>query len=130
MIKKSVLSFLIALGASAVLLAVFGYICYTREDPGVLFKPLGMTALYLSALTGGLVSARLNRSNTVLSSALTGLLFMLSVVVISFIIRPDSESIGITNWLLYFLIIVVSTVGGFVYRPSAKKRKKQRRRRK
>ena len=104
---------------------IFGYICFTRQDPETLFKPLGMAALYISAFAGGFASARFNKENGLPVGALTGVLLMLFVLIISFFLRQANESIGLVGWLLYALIALAGALGGRVGIPSAKRRKRR-----
>lgn len=128
-LKNSVKGLLVGLGVSAVLLTIFGYICYTREDPSSLFKPLGIAALFLGSFAGGFMAARFNKTNGLAAGALTGLFMMLFVILISLFLRPENKSIGLINWLLYVGVAIIGAVGGRFGVPASKRRKKRARRR-
>ncbi len=123
--KNCIKGLLASLLASVILLFVFTWICYTREDPSMMISILGMVALYLSAFIGGFIASRFNRQNGLLSGLATGGVFMLVVIMLSFILRSGKESVGFVTWLLFLLITVVSAVGGYLGVPSGKKRRRK-----
>ena len=128
--KNCVKGFLSSVLAGALLILLFGYICYTREDPDLLLKPLGLTALYVSSLCGGFVSSRFNKEQGLLSGAATGGIFALFILVISFILRSEGEAVGFLGWILYLAVAFAGAVGGYIGKPSAKKRRKKHNRKK
>ena len=129
LLKNGVKGFLVSIGTSVLLIFLFGYICYLQEDPRGLFAALGLTALYVSAVVGGISAALFNKSNGLTVGAISGLLFMLFVVIVSFFLRPANETIGVLGWVLYIAILAVSVVGGLLIKKPSKRRKKRSKRR-
>lgn len=125
--KNSVKGFLVSILSSAVLLLLFGWICYTREDPAALAGILGRIALYLSAFLGGFFASRFNREKGLLSGLTTGGVFMLFVVMLSLFLRSGNEPIKFMTWVMFLLILLVGTAGGYLGVPSGKRRKKKNR---
>ena len=122
--KNSVKGFLISLGSGIVLILILGYICYTRHDPDALIAPLGLTALYLSALAGGIAAARFNKTDGLLSGAVSGLCFMLFIILMALFMRDGESGVGLITWLLYLLTVIVSAVGGRFGVHNKRKKKK------
>ena len=123
--KNSVKGFLVSILSSAVLLLVFGWICFTREDPAALSGILGRTALYLSAFLGGFFASRFNREKGLLSGLTAGGAFMLFVVMLSLFLRSGNEPVKFMTWVMFLLILLVGTAGGYLGVPSGKKRKRK-----
>lgn len=124
-LKNSVKGFLVAILSSGILLLLFGWICYTREDPSALSGILGRAALYISAFLGGFFAARFNREKGLLSGLATGGAFMLFVALLSMLLRGESEPIRFMTWVMFLLILLVGTVGGYLGVPSGKRRKRK-----
>ncbi len=129
-LKNCVKGMLISILSSVVLLFVFGWICYTREDPSILLGILGRVALYLSVFIGGFFASRFNREKGLLSGLATGGAFMLFVIMLSLFLRSGDEPLRFMTWVMFLLIALVGTVGGYLGVPSGKrKRKKNRKKR-
>lgn len=124
-LKNSVKGFLAAIFSSGILLLLFGWICYTREDPSALAGILGRVALYISAFLGGFLAARFNREKGLLSGLATGGAFMLFVALLSMILRGENEPVKFMTWIMFLLILLVGTVGGYLGVPSGKKKKRK-----
>ena len=117
--------FLIAVLVSASLIALFGYVCCKSRDPEALFGILGLTALYVSAFAGGLASALFNKKDGWLIGGATGALLSVVIVLISFFVRAEGETVGLWGWLVYLLVAAAAAAGGAL--GGLKKRKKRRR---
>lgn len=128
-LKNCVKGLLVAVCASVILLFLFGWICYTKDDPAPLMGILGRAALYLSVFAGGFAASKFNKGMGLLSGVCTGTAFMLTVLTVSLFIR-DGQPIGILGWVMFLLVAAVGTAGGFLGVPTGKKRKKHSRRRK
>ncbi|MBR5314430.1 MAG: TIGR04086 family membrane protein [Clostridia bacterium] len=128
-IKNSVKGFVVSIALSVVLLMVCGYICYTRQDPVALFKPLGVAVLYISAFGGGFAAARFHKVDGMLVGAFTGILLMGFVIVLSLFLRQGGEGAGILRWFLYLLIAFTCAFGGRFGIPTSKKRQKRAKKR-
>ncbi len=126
-LKNSVKGLLVSIVSSAVLLLLFGWICYTREDPSALSGILGRVALYLSAFLGGFFASRFNREKGLLSGLATGGAFMLFVMMLSFLLRSGNEPAKFMTWVMFLLILLVGIAGGYLGVPSGKRRKKKNR---
>ena len=125
LIKNSVKGFLVSMALSVVLLMVCGYVCYTRQDPAALFKPLGVAVLYISAFAGGFAAARFNKADGMIVGLFTGIMLMGFVIILSLFIRENGEGSGIVRWLLYAFVAIVCALGGRFGIPSVKKRRKR-----
>ena len=125
--KNSVKGLLVSILSGAVLLLLFGWICYMREDPSALLGILGRAALYISAFLGGFFASRFNREKGLLSGLATGGAFMLFVVMLSMFLRSGNEPIKFMTWVMFLLILLVGTAGGYLGVPSGKRRKKKNR---
>ena len=123
--KNSVKGLLVSILSSAVLLLLFGWICYTREDPSALLGILGRAGLYISAFLGGFFAAKFNREKGLLSGLAAGGAFMLFVIMLSLFLRSGSESIKFMTWVMFLLILLIGTAGGYLGVPSGKKRKRK-----
>ena len=124
-LKNSVKGFLVAILSSGILLLLFGWICYTREDPSALSGILGRAALYISAFLGGFFAAKSNREKGLLSGLATGGAFMLFVALLSMLLRGENEPVKFMTWVMFLLILLVGTVGGYLGVPSGKRRKRK-----
>ena len=127
--KNCVKGLLVGISASVLLLFLFGWICYTKNDPAPLMGILGRAALYISVFAGGFAASRFNKGMGLLSGVCTGTAFMLTVLTVSLLLR-NGQPIGLLGWVMFLLVVAVGTAGGFLGVPSGKKRKKHSRRRK
>lgn len=127
-LKNMIKGFLVAVLTSAVLIVLFGYVCYKSRDPEGLFGTLGLTALYISSFAGGLASALFNKKNGWMIGGATGLLLAVVILLISFFVRPAGETVGLLGWIVYLLVAVVSWIGGVF--GGLKKHKKHKRKKK
>lgn len=126
--KNSIKGVLVSILSSAVLLLLFGWICFSRADPSALTGILGRAALYISAFLGGFFAARFNRETGLLSGLLTGGIFMLFVIMLSLFLRGGSEPMGFMTWIMFLLVALLGGVGGYLGTPNGKKRKRRKRR--
>ena len=125
-LKNCVKGLLTAMLTSIALVFLFGWICNGAKDPAALAGVFGRTALYLGAFTGGVVSAKANREKGLVSGLATGGVFMLAVVILSLILRDGSQPISFMSWVMFFLVALISGVGGFIGVPSHKKKKRRK----
>ncbi|MBQ7968952.1 MAG: TIGR04086 family membrane protein [Clostridia bacterium] len=128
-IKNSVKGFLVSMALSVVLLMICGYICYTRQDPASLFKPLGIAVLYISAFAGGFAAARFNKTDGMLAGLFTGIMLMVFIIILSLFLRQNGEGTGIIRWFLYVFVAFICAFGGRLGIPSVKKRRKRSKKR-
>ena len=126
--KNSIKGVLVSILSGAVLLLLFGWICFSRADPSALTGILGRAALYISAFLGGFFAARFNREAGLLSGLLTGGIFMLFVIMLSLFLRGGSEPIGFMTWIMFLLVALLGGVGGYLGTPNGKKRKRRKKR--
>ncbi len=129
LLKNGIKGFLVSVITSVLLLLLFGLVCYTRENPLAFFKPLGLIALYLSSLVGGFFASRFAKSNNVLASVISGGIFAIFTLVLSFFVRSESENIGIIGWLMYLAVALIGAFGGIIVRKPTRRKKKHRKRR-
>lgn len=114
---------LLSIIAAAVLVMLFGGVCFTMDDPKAYIGVFGLASLYVSAFAGGLASAKANGKNGLLAGLATGLVFTVLTVALSFLFS-NGHRIGGIKWLMLFLVCIVSGIGGYLGVPSSKKKKK------
>ena len=127
--KNCVKGLLASMLTSIALIFMFGWICNSQKDPSALAGVFGRAALYIGALTGGIVSARTNREKGLVSGLATGGVFMLVVIILSLMLRDGSSPVSFVTWVMFLLVALVSGVGGYIGVPSHKKRKKKNKKR-
>lgn len=99
---------------SALLLALIGAIvCICSADPHALILPVGLIALYLSALIGGWITIRHHKSSPLPCGALCGAMMLLLLVLASLFFDKGEDggfSLGI-SLLLRALVPFFSILG-------------------
>lgn len=125
LVKSCLFGVLGAVIMSALLLLVFNYICYTNDDPDKYLGVLGVTALLMAAFSGGFISAKLNRESGLVCGLITGAIFVLLVVLLSFSLQTEGNGMTTKSYLIFALVPVLSAVAGLLGLPSKKKRKKK-----
>ena len=134
----SLVSALFALPVTLVIGLIFLLIAtavaYVSADPDRLSTPLAMSALGLSAMLGGLVSARRGRGQPILCGALLGLLLTVCLLGGSLFYGDDTRAyltIGlspIAEWGIHGAVVLLSALGGRIGRRHLEKSKKPQRR--
>ena len=122
--KNCVKGFVIAALSGVALVFLAGLICMYTEDPRVMIKPLGIAALYLSAIIGGIVAAKINKIQGLLTGSVVGGMFALFVGLLSLILRDGNDKMGFVTVVMFLLIVPAGSVGGFLGVPTKSKRKK------
>ena len=119
-----------SLVSGMLLLLLSAAIAYAQADPAVLSRPLSLCSLYLSALLGGIISAR-KSDNPLLTSLINGtgmVLFLWFLSLFSFGISTPVPapllSIG-----MHAGVIAASVLGSFAGMKRAKRRSVSRNRR-
>lgn len=125
LVKSCLFGVLGAIIISAVLLLVFNYICYINDDPDKYLGVLGVGALLSAAFFGGFISSRLNRESGLVCGLITGVLFVLLVILISFSMQTDANGMTTKSYLFFALVPIISAVAGLLGLPSKKKKKKK-----
>jgi len=100
-------------------------IAYSTQDPGSSLFPLGLAALYISALAGGFAAYKCHRG----LALITGLFCGLACIAVSLLISlfmPAGDFSPLTVFLSRLPILPCSAVGAAI--ASVKPRKKRRKR--
>ena len=103
-------------------------IAYATPDPGKYVFPLGLAALYLSAVVGGFVARKRNGGLSLLTGALCGLSEVAAALLLSLLI-PTSASTGLSPAAVFCTrlpVVGFSVLGAYL--ASAERKKKHRRR--
>lgn len=130
MLKNSLIGASVALAVMLVLAVAFSWIAYTRKDPDTLLGVLSFAALYISALVGGIVSAKRMEQSALAVGVICGAIFSLALFLIS-LCFGDSYS-SRYRWgvgtAIRASVILISIFGGFigVHKRSIRKRKRKR----
>ena len=129
-VKKGVKGFIGSVLTGVVLLFLIGYICYKGEDMTKYIGLLGKVILFASAFLGGVIACFGKKEFSLLPSLISGLFFMLFILIISFMLKDSGEKIGFYNWIMYLAIPLASIIGGIVFGRTSKKKKRKHNKRK
>ena len=122
-LKNFIKSFFVSLISAVVLLLISGYICYLRDNPAVLFKPLGVVVLYISAFIGGVVVSKMNADLSNQSAVIYGIAYSLIILIFSFLLRDKGDVPRVVDWLMYLAVVLASFLGGVVSNITGGKKK-------
>mgnify|MGYP002563255514 CR=1 FL=1 len=109
---------------AAVLLVLFSLFCYMMPDPDQYLSALGLAALYISALVGGIAAGK--RSGIV-GGLVSGLLLTAVLLIASNFKEAGTEAFSpVITALLYFLVPIAGGAGGLLasFFGNGRKRKK------
>lgn len=124
LLRGAVRGLIWAIILAAILLVLFSLICYIMPDPDKYLSAFGIAALYISALTGGIIAGK--RSGIV-GGLVSGLLLTAVVLIASTFKEATSDSLPpITTALLYILIPLTGGIGGFIAGFSGKNQKRKK----
>ncbi len=129
LLKNGIKGFLVSVITSVLLLLLFGYICYTRENPLNFFKSLGLAALYLSSFVGGFFASKFCKTNNLFASAISGCFFAIFTLILSFFVRAESDRIGLVGLFMYLAVAIIGTLGGIIVRKPTRRKKKHHKKR-
>ncbi len=126
--KHSLVGFLYAVFILMMLLLVATGVALSTEDPDSLIGTLAFSALYISALFSGLITAKRCGKNALISGMLSGIWLVISLLIISFFLNNTSSQghpLGI-EMLIRGSFILVSVLGGYIgaNKPKSKKRRR------
>ena len=121
-------SLLITLLAGAVLLVAFSLAAYFYADPGWLIRPLGLCALAVTALIGGIAAIRIHGKAALLCGILNGCALTAIMLLLSLCFRQHASgySLGLTL-LLHAGVLLLSVAGAFMGLKKPMKRRSKRR---
>ena len=87
-----------SLSIGLAMLAVLSAVCLKLKDPDPITPPLALAALFLSAMAGGRLCARMHGKNGAFCGALSGLFFVALLILIAFAmesaLRPALFGVG------------------------------------
>ena len=129
LIRSSALGLAASMICAAISLLIGAAICYFAPDPNKYIIPVGIIAIYLSAMVGGFVSRRLQGGDTLLSGGICGALLMLAFLFFTLFFEKEDGDIFSTgvSLILRATVIAASILGAFI---GSRQRKAPRRRRK
>lgn len=129
-VKKGVKGFIVSVLTGVVLLFLIGYICYRGEDMTKNIDLWGKIILFVSAFAGGVVSCFGKKDLPFLSALISGVCFMLFIMVMSFMLQSNGEKTSPISWILFLAIPLASVIGGIIFGRSPKKKKRKHTKRK
>lgn len=116
-----------ALLCAMLLLLLGSLLCLRSSDPSKLLLPLGLGALYLSSLLGGIVTVRRHKSAVLLCGALCGVLLLGFFWVLSLFFQAQDRFSLPLSLLLRALVAVFSILGAFLGQKRSSKRLRRKR---
>ena len=129
-VKSSLLGAACSLLLMLVLAFAFSAISYSRDDPDALLGVLSFSALYISALMAGIISAKRTGKSALLSGALSGIMLVGALFLISLCFNDSYSSAyrWSTGMLIRASVIALSVLGGFIgaHKRNTRKRKRKR----
>ena len=125
--KNCVKGFLASVALGVGLLFLFGWICYAREDPVELMGVFAKLTLYISALAGGFVAAKLNSGKGVFSGVASGALFMLFTVILALFLQSGQSPVSPMTWVMFLSLAIAGAVGGYIANPKGKTKRRKKR---
>jgi len=122
-VKNCAVSTLIAMGIALVLLLIFALISYSNPDPDQLAFPLSLVALYIGALTGGIITSRKTKERILLGGIISGLMYLFMIFAISLTVASGNNATaavetgqiaGVNSQIANAAIVVVSILGSLL----------------
>ena len=125
--KNCVKGFLVSVVSGVLLLFLFGWICYAREDPSALIDIFGKATLYISALAGGFAAAKFNGEKSGLSGLGSGGIFMLFMVILALFLKSGQAPVSVMTWVMFLSLALVGALGGYIANPKGRSKRRKRR---
>lgn len=110
------------------LILILCTLVYRSSDPDKLIIPASLAALYITALFGGFVLAKINRKAAVICGAISGGLLLAVTFLMSFATAPfpyETYS-NTTGVMLRFAVIPTSVFGAYIASKTTGNRSKKR----
>lgn len=126
--------FLLSVILAAVLLFGFAAIACMSEDPSVMIAPLGYTALYITAIAGGISASRFSGDmslGTAICGGTSGIILLLILIFMTLIpteANPDPLSPLVTV-IMYAAVPLTSAIFGYIFRKKPRTKVRHRRKR-
>ena len=103
-------------------------IAYSTPDPGSSLLPIGLAALYVSALIGGFVAYKFHRGLTLITGLFCGLGCIAVSLLLSLLIPGQTGDFSpLTVFLSRLPVIPCSVLGSFLASAKPRRRKKRKR---
>ena len=108
-IKSGAKSVVFSLSAAFIFMLVGALIAFKSTDPGKTVVPISLSALYLSSILCGFISAKLMRGHVWINGGLSCFMFIMTVMIVSLILGAKDLifSSGIRAALLLLIIPAV-----------------------
>lgn len=103
---------ILALGASALLLICLTLICFRNADPSRLIKPCAAVGFFVSAFLSGFLPAEFYKRRGLLIGLAGGAALALVFAVLSLILSDHGTVPALARWIGYPAILLLSTFGG------------------
>ena len=114
-VKVGARSVLFSLFAAFLLMFIGTAIVFNTVDPCVLITPISLSSLYLSSIFCGFLSSKLYRSSPLTSGGVSGLMFILTVLIISLFLKPETVTFTAGIQAILFLSIIPAVfLGAFL----------------
>ncbi len=127
LLSSSAFGALLGLAVLLVLIALFSAVCLFMDAPHKFLAPLCLFAVFSAAFFCGMAAVKKNRGGILSAGALSGVLFMLLIwllsAIVSFIFNMGAPS---ASSLIYKLLLLPSSLSGaFCGMGSSSKKKKR-----
>lgn len=103
-LKNSLKVIGITTAIALILLIIMNFISYSSGDPDKMLTPLAYSVLLLSAFICGLLAAKYNNENKIVSSAISGAVYLFVIFLFSLVLRGSAESFT-PGWLTFVMYI-------------------------
>ena len=128
--KNSFVGVVFAILMMLALALIFTAIAYTREDPDSLVGFFAVASTCVSSIFAGLISAKRTEKNALASGALSGVIFVLFLWILSLCFN-DAHSSDYTNGARLLIrggVVILSVLGALIGAHKRNTRKRKRRR--
>ena len=126
--RSTLRGYLYSLGIGAVMTLILSFLVYSLADPNRYILPVSFCILYISALFGGFLSAKINRGSALLCGLLNGVMLIVTMLLISFLLS-GTYSADYTPGLavgLRGIAILLSVLGAMIGTHKTSKKPKRK----
>ncbi len=126
MMRSALYALCITLICAIIFLVVLSIIAYSNPDPDTLVAPFSYSALFASALIGGIAAARINRRAGLICGTLSGLLFLIVIFIASLFAGGGETNVSFGIALAFYAgVVLTAAAGGMLGSKRAKPRRRK-----
>ena len=108
-------SVLFSMSAAFLFMLIATAMAFNTADPCVLIMPISLSAIYLTGIFCGFLSSKLHRGAPLVSGAVSGLMLILAVLIISLFLKSETLTFASgTKAILFLAIIPAVFIGAFL----------------